>query len=455
MKIIDREWVSKAPKLSHVAPFDGIRGLGILGVMIGHSYPLDTLSFAGIVDIFFVISGFLITSLLLQEQRTHGRIDLKKFYARRSIRLLPLLYVLLLVVGVGGILAKYAGLLDGTIFTIGELFKESVTAGLYVHNIFFPTLGGAWHAHLWTLSVEEQFYLVVGIFMLVGLKRGGIRVVTAILIVLIAAIQFSRAFGITGSLPGPALAVWLQRPDSLMVGMLCAIVNAHLAGPLTERTKRVLKLGGYIGVVGIFVAVWASTSFARNRLGVHVPFWPGDANYVKDPEGVVQRMLDEGGWRLNMAGGPYWLQWGFTLSSWSFFLITLPAFRVPEWGPNRFLSIKWLVRMGGLLSYGLYLWHYPVQHFTRLIVGTVDTGRAGDYTRLNLNPIAQLVLDVLLPFALAVPTYFFVEKKALELKDRFQVDRSTTVGITDADGSAGSDEPADAVTLPTADPAAS
>jgi len=424
MKLIDREWVSKAPKLSHVAPFDGIRGFGIFGVMIGHSYPLDTLSFAGIVDIFFVISGFLITSLLLQEQRSYGRIDLKKFYARRSLRLLPLLYVMLVVVGIAGVAAKYAGLLDGTVYTMRELAKETVAAGFYVHNVFYPLLTGPWHAHLWTLSVEEQFYLVVGIFMLVALKRGGIRVVAGILVFLVLAIQLSRGFGFTGPLKGPVLAVWLQRPDSLMVGMLCAIVNANLAGPLSERTKRILSIGGYVGIVGIFVAVWASTSFARNQLNIHVPFWPGDANYVADPEATVRALVDQPGWRLDLSGGPYWLQWGFSLSSWSFFLVTLPAFRVPEWGPNRLMSIKPLVMVGGLLSYGLYLWHYPVQHFTRIIVGTVETGRAGDHYRMDMNPYFQLALDIVLPFMLAVPTYFLVEKKALQLKDRFQVERA-------------------------------
>jgi len=55
-KLIDREWVSKAPRLRHVAPFDGIRGFGVLFVMIGHALPKGTLSFAAWVDVFFVIS---------------------------------------------------------------------------------------------------------------------------------------------------------------------------------------------------------------------------------------------------------------------------------------------------------------------------------------------------------------------------------------------------------------
>lgn len=454
VKLIDREWVSKAPKLRHVAPFDGIRGIGIIGVMIGHSYPLDTLSFAGIVDIFFVISGFLITSLLLQEQRTYGRIDLKKFYARRSLRLLPLLYVTLALVGIGGLIAKATGLLEGTVYTLSELVKESLAAGVYMHNIFFPTLNGAWHAHLWTLSVEEQFYLVVGILMLVALKRGGIKPVAMLLVALVVAIQVSRGFAITGPLKGPVFAVWLQRPDSLMVGMLCAIVNANLADPLSQRTKTILKAGGYIGIVGIFFAIWASSAFARNQLGWNIQFWPGDANYSKNPDAVVDGLLSQGGWRLDM-GRVYWLQWGFTLSSWSFFLITLPAFRVPEWWPNKLLSIKPLVLIGGLLSYGLYIWHYPVQHFTRMIVGTVDTGRSGDHYRMGINPVLQLFLDIALPFAIAVPTYFLVEKKALALKDRFQVDRSIKAADPESDGAASSEEPAGAITQPPADPTAS
>ena len=337
MKVIDREWVSKAPKLRHVAPFDWIRGFGIFGVMIGHSFPLDTLSFAAIVDIFFVISGFLITSLLLQEHRGHGRIDLRKFYARRTLRLFPLLYVTLFVVGVAGLLAKVTGLLDGTVYTLKELAKESVAAGLYVHNIVFPTLGGAWHAHLWTLSVEEQFYLVVGVLMVFGLARGWIKPVTWLLIGCVAAIQISRMFGITGTFKEGAFAVWLQRPDSLMIGMLAAIANAYLADPLSDRAKRLLKIGGWAGTVGIFVAVWASSSFARHQLHLAIPFWPGDVNYTTHPDQVIDRLLAQPGWRLDM-GRVYWLQWGFTLANWSFFFVTLAAFRVESWWPNKVMS---------------------------------------------------------------------------------------------------------------------
>jgi peptidoglycan/LPS O-acetylase OafA/YrhL len=386
------------------------------------------------VDVFFVISGFLITSLLLQEHRQNGRISLKKFYARRTLRLFPLLYAALAIVGVAGIIAKFTGLLESTVYPLKDLVLESAASAVYMHNIFYPTLGGAWHAHLWTLSVEEQFYLVVGITMVVALTRGGIRGITAMLVIGIVAIQLSRGFGITGPFKIPAIAVWLQRPDSLMIGMLGAIINAHIPDPMSDRARRLMKLGGWIGIVGIFVSVWASSAFFRNQLGWHVPFWPGDANYTTNPDGVIQKLADAPGNRIDMTGGVYWLQWGFTVANWSFLLVTFPAFRVKEWLPNKPLSWGPLVKIGALFSYGLYIWHYPVQHFLRMAIGTTSEActtvgtamcRAGDHYRMNLNPIVQLILDCGLPFLLAVPTYYLVERKALALKDRFQVDKAS------------------------------
>jgi peptidoglycan/LPS O-acetylase OafA/YrhL len=141
-------------------------------------------------------------------------------------------------------------------------------------------------------------------------------------------------------------------------------------------------------------------------------------------------------------GRIYWEQWGFTVCSWSFFLITLPAFRVPEWFPNKILSVKPIVLIGGMLSYGLYIWHYPVQHIERILIGTKQAAcqaqhivnftncRAGDTYRMTINPVLQLFLDSALPFLIAIPTYFLVEKKALEIKDRFQVDRAAKAAAT-------------------------
>ena len=82
-------FVSKAPKLGLVGGFDGMRGIGVCMVLVGHALFEYVESWVTIVDTFFVLSGFLITTLLLQETRTTGSIDLKKFYSRRAVRLFP------------------------------------------------------------------------------------------------------------------------------------------------------------------------------------------------------------------------------------------------------------------------------------------------------------------------------------------------------------------------------
>ncbi len=82
-------FVSEAPRLGFVGGFDGMRGIGVVIVLLGHIFPEGTDSFNPIVDVFFVISAFLIVSLLMQERRQNGRIDLRRFYTRRALRLLP------------------------------------------------------------------------------------------------------------------------------------------------------------------------------------------------------------------------------------------------------------------------------------------------------------------------------------------------------------------------------
>ena len=91
-----RPFVSVAPRLGFIGGFDGVRGIGILGVLFNHAYSPLFPSIAGIIDVFFLMSAFLITSLLLQEHRDSQTIDMRKFYARRGVRLLPSAYLCIL-----------------------------------------------------------------------------------------------------------------------------------------------------------------------------------------------------------------------------------------------------------------------------------------------------------------------------------------------------------------------
>lgn len=399
-QVIERGWVSKAPRLRHVAPFDGIRGFGVIGVMAGHALPDATLSFSAIVDVFFVISGFLITTLLLQEHRDTGRVDVRKFYARRILRLLPALYVMLAGSVVVGVLVKVMGH-NTPVQTLSALAKEVVASAFYVHNLVYPANDGPWIDHLWTLSIEEQFYLAIGLVALIFIVKGRIRTVTALLVGLLAAVQLSRLFVVAGPLKEVAGAVWLQRPDSLMVGMIGAIVSAHIPAEVPERTKKLLGAAGYAAIPVLFFSVWASTGLMRTLGWNH--------EYVPDH---FRDLLASG----TRPTGFYWFQWGNTAASWSMVTITLCAFRLPDWLPNRFLSTKFFVWTGGLLSYSLYLWHVPVQELIHGPLGLDRDGLGGVIPR----PV-WIVVAVGLPFLVAYPSYKYVETRAIKIKNRFSV----------------------------------
>ena len=128
-------YVSEAPRLGFVGGFDGVRGIGILMVLFNHAYSNLSPSFAGIIDVFFVMSAFLITTLLLQEHRDTSTINMRKFYSRRAVRLLPSVYLCIVAWFVVTILFARERLTT--------LVAESAAAVTYLYEIFFPVGLGA------------------------------------------------------------------------------------------------------------------------------------------------------------------------------------------------------------------------------------------------------------------------------------------------------------------------
>ena len=110
--------------------FDGVRGIGILMVLFNHAYSDLSPSFAGIIDVFFVMSAFLIVTLLMQEYRDHSGIDMRKFYARRVVRLLPSAYLCLAVWIV------FCALFDRERLT--WVLQDALAAVTYVYQLVFP-----------------------------------------------------------------------------------------------------------------------------------------------------------------------------------------------------------------------------------------------------------------------------------------------------------------------------
>lgn len=217
---------------------DGVRGVSVLAVMMFHLYP-KTGGWLG-VDVFFVLSGFLITSLLVNEWDATRAISLPAFFARRARRILPALVTaitgfLILTVAVHTVRPGHqsiSGAFEGA--TYGLLFVTDIAWG------WFNRVPAAGLSHLWSLSIEEQFYLLWPATLLLLLRLGTTRrwiaalMAGAALAVTFRGLQFQRA----GTHP------FTIRPDSgtapILVGCACALI----AGEPRLRTALMSRLAG-------------------------------------------------------------------------------------------------------------------------------------------------------------------------------------------------------------------
>ncbi len=166
--------------IGHVPGLDGLRGAAVIGVLLFHAHGWLRGGYLG-VDLFFVLSGFLITSILLDEHRRHGRIDLGAFWVRRFRRLMPALLSLVPAI------ALYAQTLAAP-SELASLRADALATLAYVANwraIFAKR--SYWQMftapspleHTWSLAIEEQFYLVWPIVVVLLLRLGRIRAVLA------------------------------------------------------------------------------------------------------------------------------------------------------------------------------------------------------------------------------------------------------------------------------------
>src|SRR4051794_37061372 len=259
---------------------DGLRGVAVLGVVLYHA-GVGALSggFLG-VDLFFVLSGFLITSLLVLEWRTRGRIALGAFWARRARRLLPALLLVLVAVA---LLDRWGG--DGTpIATRGDI---GATLG-YVQNWHLLAGGNGYFEqsalpsplqHAWSLSIEEQFYLLWPLLLgalLAGAAAGrsaGRRLRRALLVTIAAAAASAVAMAVlhpAGADPSRVYYGTDTRACSLLLGSALAVALSlwadHLravptgdptGGSARYRQARLPVALGWVGVV-VVVALWAT-----------------------------------------------------------------------------------------------------------------------------------------------------------------------------------------------------
>jgi len=348
---------SDSPRRGFRPDIEGMRALAIGAVLLCHAgLPAAAGGYVG-VDVFFVISGFLITRLLLAELEGTGGISLPRFFARRAKRLLPSLAVVLLAV------AALSYLLFSPV-RAAQVAGDITSSAFYVVNWHFAAQSVDYFAqggdpspvrHIWSLAVEEQFYLawpllVLGASLLcLRLRDAPLR--TALLPVLAAVALASFAFGVwmTETQPRAAYFSTFGRAWELALGALLAV-----APPLRLRAFA----AGALGWLGLAAIVAATLVFDSST-----PF-----------PGFAALLPTLGAAALILAGS-------------SRHPDRPPAPDGRTVGPARMLGMR-PVRYVGRVSYSWYLWHWPAIVFATAIWGPLGLAAGLAVTAASIVPSA-------------------------------------------------------------------
>jgi len=355
-----------ASRLAHIPGLDGLRALAVSAVIAYHA-ELAWLpgGFLG-VEVFFVISGYLITSLLLREHRAAGRVDLRAFWLRRARRLLPALFALLAACAIWSVIFLPE--------TIAGLRADVLAALTYVTNwwlvigerSYFEAAGRPpLLQHLWSLAVEEQFYLLWPP-LLAGMLR------------------------LWGGRRRPVLVATLAGAASSTLAM---VVPALLRGYPLEADPSRVYYGTDTRAAGLLVGAALAMVWSPWRLSRHVP---ARARLALDGAGVAG--LAVLGWTLWRVSefSEFLYRGGFLLCALATALVIAvaahPAGRI---GP---LLDRQPLRWIGERSYGLYLWHFPIFALTR------------PQLDVPVDGVANLALRLALTAAVAECSYRYVEQ---------------------------------------------
>jgi peptidoglycan/LPS O-acetylase OafA/YrhL len=343
-----------------VPSLDGIRAISIAMVVLGHAahtfpgwthpqaklWDLTAWAQRG-VSIFFVVSGFIITTLLLREREARGTISLRAFYLRRCFRILPPFYVFLLCLAV----AWKLGWIE-----LG--WKSLVTSALFVRDYVNPN--NQWTEHTWSLSVEEQFYLLWP----AALALFGSRKMKGIALQLIVAAPPLRILTAV-LLPHAAEPIGFMfhmRVDGLMCGCVLAVMRTE--PNFDEICRRWLRWE--LAALAAIVLFFVSTAL----------FWK--------------------------YGEVYWLVVGSSLENVCISYLLLYTVQIPNSLAGRVLNLRVMVHIGQI-SYSLYLWQ---QVFL---------------TVLNKSLLGRFPLNLIAALGAAELSWWLIEKPSLALRHRAEM----------------------------------
>ncbi len=350
-------------EMGYLPGLDGVRALAVIGVLLYHA-DLTWIrgGFLG-VDVFFVLSGFLITTLILEEYERSDGIDFKRFYLGRARRLLPALVLMLAVVAVAAAFFYRD--------VASQVRSDIVASIFYVNNWWYIVADQSYFEfigrppllkHLWSLAVEEQFYLVWPAIAFLVMRRSGRRGVrlTALGLALLSTawmIWLATSNGYP-EYADPSRAYF--GTDSHAMGLLIGAALATFWRP--GRLSKTLPTGGVVIITGTGLAALAGVIWFFVAVGEFTP-WMYRGGFLL--LALIVAVL------IAMASHP-----------------ASPLGRWMGTQPWRYI---------GQRSYGLYLWHWPIFMVTR---PGLDT---------PLDGIPLLIVRLALTFAIAELSFRFVE----------------------------------------------
>lgn len=375
MACIEKSLENRAVPSKYIPELDGLRAIAIIGVLLFHLHvPGAELGWAG-VQLFFVLSGFLITGILLNSKMREGYFS--RFYIRRSLRIFPIYYLLLGVVLLYAVLRQvpYSG------FPFYFFYLQNYYIGWTANHTQFPGL----FAHTWTLAVEEQFYLIW------------------------------------------PLVVWLMSPQYLIrfcgllvAGGLCFRIavgawtmNSFLADSALPSCVDALALG----------ALLATLYHTKPKLWLINGAKPLIFGFVFSA-GLMLTALSVMGWGQinetntwlsgNAAGMRMLLFAGIIFSSACMIALCLNADTIPAVVKYRqILRSQPLVHIGKI-SYGLYLYHGVTFYFVENGCLSLGLKVGGKW------PLAYWALQLFVAWLVAFLSFLLIEKPFLQLKSRFE-----------------------------------
>jgi peptidoglycan/LPS O-acetylase OafA/YrhL len=340
---------------------DGIRALAVLAVMAFHEgLPWMPGGFLG-VDVFFVLSGYLITDLLVAQFERDGRLGLRGFWVRRARRLLPALAVVLVTVTAAVTVFEPEEIPALRDALLGAMTFSSNWSQAMTHQSYFTAFGPPPPLqHLWSLAVEEQFYLIwplVLALVLAGTHRKRLAAGLAWAGAAASAAVMAMVY-VPGSDPSLVYYGTDTHASGLLIGAALALTFplARLSA-VSALTARQLD---YAGVLGLAALAYAVTHFAGSDSALY-------------PDGLVFAALSAAA-VVAAAAAPGRIA------------------RILGWGPLRWLGVR---------SYGIYLWHWPVI----ALAGAVAGPRA--------DPALTRLAETAVPIALAAASWRWIEEPVL------------------------------------------